>query len=57
MGGDGSGGDGQKGSKGVLGTGFQYRMNKSWDETYSLGNTVSGTVIASYGNRWQLHLW
>ena len=29
-----------------------YGMNKSLAKKYSIGNIVSGTVIALYGDRW-----
>ena len=29
-----------------------YGMSESWGTRYSIGNTVSGTVIVLYGDRW-----
>ena len=33
------------------------RMSKSQTKKHSIGNTISGIVMAVNGDRWQLHLW
>ena len=34
-----------------------YKKNESWDEMYSMGNTINNTAITLYSGRWLLDLW
>ena len=36
---------------------FAYKINESWDEMYSMGNTINNTAITLYSDRWLLDLW
>ena len=34
-----------------------YKINESWDEMSSMGNTINNTAITLYSGRWLLDLW